>query len=556
MRPEDPSTPGADRRLRWRDRALLLLICLALLVPGVFGVSLTDRDEGWYAQVSREMLEGGDWLVPHYLGEPWLAKPPLLYWCVAAAFAAFGPDAWAARLVSVLAMTGAIQLLATLAAELYGRRAAMIAGLSFSSAGLPLIVGKLVLTDALLLLWCLAASMLLWRVVERGATVARAAGFWICVGLAALTKGPAVVLFVGAFAVGLLLWPGGRARLLSAKLWLAFPLCLLVAAPWYAYIASQAGGTFAGQFLWSEIAARIAGAPHGQTGPPGYYLVLSLAGWLPWTALMPGAFFETWRARREDRAAWPLLIWCGLPWLVLELVTSKLPHYILPCYVPLAIMLGRTWDVGLRQTVSRSQRTVLYIWAAVPMALGLAMAVAAVAWRSPAWSLAAGVAGIALLLGFVMVAWQVRRERLMTAWRGAVGTSLVFSGIVGCWLLPSLEPHRLSRQIAEQANRLTQEQTEVLVCGYEEPTMFFYLDRPARLVHADKLAALVASAQQPRILIAREQQLRAAGMSPEAPRPGWHRLVGFNYVKGRRETVWVVQVPQPASSTSTDRSPR
>ena len=69
--------PGSAS-LKIADRILLLALSLVLLLPGTW-VSLTDRDEGYYGQVCREMLAGGDWLVPQYLGQPWLFKPPLLY---------------------------------------------------------------------------------------------------------------------------------------------------------------------------------------------------------------------------------------------------------------------------------------------------------------------------------------------------------------------------------------------------------------------------------------------------------------------------------------------
>lgn len=67
--------------MKTADRILLIVLSLALLLPGTW-VSLTDRDEGNGGQVCREMLAGGDWLVPQYLGQPWLFKPPLLYWAV------------------------------------------------------------------------------------------------------------------------------------------------------------------------------------------------------------------------------------------------------------------------------------------------------------------------------------------------------------------------------------------------------------------------------------------------------------------------------------------
>ena len=62
------------RSLTLRDCVVLAAFSLVLLLPGTFGVSLADRDEGWCAQVCREMLNRGDWLVPTYLGEPWLAR--------------------------------------------------------------------------------------------------------------------------------------------------------------------------------------------------------------------------------------------------------------------------------------------------------------------------------------------------------------------------------------------------------------------------------------------------------------------------------------------------
>ncbi len=273
-----PATALKPHALQSRDRLLLLGVSLLVLLPGTFGVSLVDRDEGWYAQVSREMLETGDWLVPRYLGEPWLGKPPLLYWCVAASFRVFGLHERAGRLVSVLAMTMAVQLLATLASELYGRRAAFFASVSFITAAMPAVVGKLLITDALLLLWMMAACVALWHIATRGVTWTRAAAFWVCMGLGLLTKGPAILLFVGVFVAAASIWwrrrradsgaqtislrerrsdrrpiasatagaePGRYGSLACARgsdaarteprrhvLWLTSPLCLLIAAPW------------------------------------------------------------------------------------------------------------------------------------------------------------------------------------------------------------------------------------------------------------------------------------------------------------------------------------
>ena len=64
-----------------RYGALLLLVLLpgALLYPGM-AIPLFEPDEGRYAEIPREMLLRGEWVVPYLQGEPYLDKPPLLYW--------------------------------------------------------------------------------------------------------------------------------------------------------------------------------------------------------------------------------------------------------------------------------------------------------------------------------------------------------------------------------------------------------------------------------------------------------------------------------------------
>ncbi len=535
-----------------RERVLLTLLATAILLPGTFGVSLVDRDEGWYAQVSREMAAGGDWLIPHYLGQPWIAKPPLLYWCVAAVFRLFGPNVGLARLVSVIAATGATHLVATLAAELYGRRAAWFASICFITAGLPTLVGKMLLTDGLLLLWIMSAAVALRRIAARALTIQRASAFWLFIGLGALTKGPAILVFVGALGLALLTSPpAGRSWLRRPLFWATALVAAVVAAPWYLLAARYASGALIQQFFWHEIGARLVGTPHGHGGPPGYYVLLSLAGWLPWTPLVPGAVFEAWRDRRSDPAARRLLIWALVPWTLLECVPSKLPHYILPCYVPLAILLGRMWDRGLERPITRVQGFVLGLWVAVLVVLGGGLVTAGLAARGEPWSTPLIAAGVVLLLACTWSAYRMPRGCLACGWRAAAGSAVGVQWVLGFWLLPAFEPYRLSRNVANAANavaaRAGDPHAPVLVSGYVEPSVFFYLERPGRVIRAQDAAAALANELPAAALILREDVLAAnAGAEASAKRGGTRRVNGFNYVKGQRESVWVLP---PADAT-------
>src|SRR5213078_4453920 len=121
MRPSYRNTP--DRRQ--------LLLLLAVSVPFIFaklGMPLLDPDEGLYASIAREMLERGDWVIPHINGVPYLEKPPLYFWLTAFTFALFGYSEWAVRLWSALSTLGAVLLTWRIGLHLYGRRAGLLAG--------------------------------------------------------------------------------------------------------------------------------------------------------------------------------------------------------------------------------------------------------------------------------------------------------------------------------------------------------------------------------------------------------------------------------------------
>lgn len=68
------------RRNPWRDAAALTLLCLFAYFTGLTSHGLTNWQEARRAQVAREMYAAGEWLVPTYFGEPYIAKPPMIYW--------------------------------------------------------------------------------------------------------------------------------------------------------------------------------------------------------------------------------------------------------------------------------------------------------------------------------------------------------------------------------------------------------------------------------------------------------------------------------------------
>lgn len=326
---------------------VLAVLVYAIAFQGTRG--LYSPDEGRYTNVALNMLDSGDWLKPmlHREVEHW-AKPPLTYWSVAASVAVFGRSELAARLPGALAFAGTILLMMRL-----GRRFVpsqpWLPALTYATFAFPPLAANLVTTDTLLTLWetlQAAAFVALWYAAtprdERRARLV----LWLAAGLAFMTKGPPGLLMLGASALFAFLTARG-AGLRRLVAWDALLVFLVVGGTWYAVVALREPGVLR-YFLVEEVVNRVASDKMHRNaewyGALKVYVPTVVFGMLPWLPLLVGTW---WRGRgtlmrdlRTDADTRLLACWL-LPIVVFMLARSRLPLYLLPLFVPLAIIAAR-----------------------------------------------------------------------------------------------------------------------------------------------------------------------------------------------------------------------
>ncbi len=170
------------RPCRSAASTVVWLLLYALLAFGFYGARpLGEPDEGRYAEVAREMLADGVWLVPLLEGRPHLTKPPLTYWAGRGRDEIAGQNAWGARLVVAAAFFGTILCTAALARR-WGLSTAQsrASGLVFGSALLPFTGGHILTTDMLLTFWVTLGVLAAWQSGAARAPPGRGAGvFWL-----------------------------------------------------------------------------------------------------------------------------------------------------------------------------------------------------------------------------------------------------------------------------------------------------------------------------------------------------------------------------------------
>ncbi|NDL61661.1 lipid IV(A) 4-amino-4-deoxy-L-arabinosyltransferase [Acerihabitans arboris] len=319
---------------------LAVYFALVYLIP-LNGRRLWQPDETRTAEVSREMLSRGDWVVPKLLGLRYFDKPVAAYWFNNISHWLFGDTNFAVRFGSVFSTGVTAALVFALAMMMWRNpRRASVAALIFLSMLLVLSIGTYGLLDATLALW-LTAAMVSYYLALRATGVKGRLGGYTLLGLACgmgfMTKGflALAVPVIAAIPIAI-----RRRRIKELLIYgpAAAIVGVLLSLPWALAIARREPD-FWRYFFWVEHIQRFAEENAQHKAPFWYYIPVLIAGVLPWLALLPGSLAKAWRERAARPELFFLLSWVAMPLIFFSIAKGKLPTYILSCMAPLALLI-------------------------------------------------------------------------------------------------------------------------------------------------------------------------------------------------------------------------
>ena len=369
-----PHTTRTQGLERWAIPGLILVFVVFYLLPLMIH-GLWIPDETRYAQIGQDMLHSGNWVAPHFMGLRYFEKPIAGYWMIAIGQAVFGDNLFGVRIASALSTGLSVWLVWLIAGRLWrDPRKRFASTLIYMSFGLVAGQAGYANLDPQFTFWVNLSLVAVWFAFDSSTRRARLCA-WAVLGLACgmgfMTKGFLAWLLPVLIAVPYALWQRRIKEVLSYG-----PLAILVAVaiclPWALAIHHQEPD-FWQFFFWNEHIRRFSAADAQHTQPWWFYLPILLAASLPWAALLPNTLIDACKQRREPVTGF-LLLWLLLPLAMFSLSKGKLPTYIMPCLLPLALLMGHAVVSWREQAKGRILRIngLLNVLLAVAGLVGLA----------------------------------------------------------------------------------------------------------------------------------------------------------------------------------------
>jgi 4-amino-4-deoxy-L-arabinose transferase-like glycosyltransferase len=532
---------------------LTLLVAGAVLVSfyRLGAGSLWDQDEALYAQMSREILQTGDWITLHIDGSPWYVHPPLAMWLVAATARLAGWSEFTVRFWSAAATVVMVVVTVLLGQRLFTRRTGLLAGAILATTFQLLVQSHLVVFDTVLLAWMLLAVYAFVRAYQGGRRVDYL-WFFLCAGLATLTKGPIGLLLPALVIVPFVTLRRAWHRWREVPWAAGVALYVVVGLSWYAVETWLHGWAFASPVFGYYGVGRFFGVVEYQTGPWYFYAPVLVLGAFPWTAFWPAAV--AYHARRlEVDGSLFVALWCMITLVFYSLAGTKIPNYILPVYPFAAIGVAALWDAALEAPgVGRGLGVSLVLLIALLGALvaGLARYFAGL-YRGAGASLArlvhsqgmghAVVVPAALLvLGLAVTAAVMSARAKLPAFVALCLTVMVTWLGVLTWVLPVLDSQKAVEPVALAIRARVRPGDRIIGYGFWSAALIYYTDHHVDWV--SRAAALRAAVCAPgrAFVVAHTQGLAGLrgtlppGLTRVAARDGLRVLLKPDSVRCRR----------------------
>lgn len=497
------------------------ILTLIFILPGLSSIPPLDRDEARFSQASKQMLEDKNYVVIKFQEELRSKKPIGIYWLQIASASIFGKD----NIISYRApnIFSTIILIIVFSTFVYSisfryfnlNISSSLTFSFFSSLVMATLLGlsieiKQAKTDTVLLTLCTVQQLIFWKIYSYGKEswnkykhheyVWLTRLFWLIIALGILVKGPISPLLFTMTLLSICIldrfvekeW---NLSWLNLFLWFQGLLIVsIITLPWI-YLAWQAtDGHLILDAINKDFLIKLRSGQENHWGPFGSHLFLLLLTFWPMVLLLPFAARACldWKHERLIRF---LISWIIPFWIILELTPTKLPHYILPVFPGLILLIL----IGISSPPSGNIKfsKINKFFRAVVVIFTLLLALSLV-YVSLNFSSKILIFILSIVLSFIMITSIIfgnifflnESKYKLSPLFGMLILAGICNIFVFSYIFPNLDKIHITPKIKNYIDSLEFRPDTIVATGYHEPSLIFSLGRDTLLLSPEE-AALV-----------------------------------------------------------------
>ena len=460
----------------------LSLLAILYAVPGIATLPLLDRDEPRFAQATIEMMDKGEWIIPYFNNEYRFDKPPLSYWWMRLNYSIFGKHEFSARLHSVFASWMTALIIFQIAKHSgFKIRKSLLSAIIWLSSFQVLIHSRVAVAD-MLLIACLTVS--LWSLIQlliKQTVETKPHSKWfyllyISMALGFLAKGPLAILiplisvFFSSFF--LLKDPLLKKRLKQVTKESLSGLVLMtgIVALWGIPALILTEGAYFNIGVKEHVVQRGLESFNNRNYIPGvYYIMIVFIFFSPWVSKLIPALKLAWKEKFKNPFALILLSWVFSTFLIFAFYKTQLPHYILPAYPAMALLIGLYFESLPTNTFQLS------IWFNRIAFIALISGLACVSWNlntDTLLNLKLATLTLALFLLALLIASEFVKRNLKIA-------SLLLVGIASLLFFPlshNVRSTHITVKTSQVIKNTLPNASNFYASGFTEPSLVWYLN--------------------------------------------------------------------------------
>ena len=536
-----------------------MIFASLLILIGHATINVIDRDEARFAQASKQMVETADIITVKFQDELRAKKPIGIYWLQSASAALFGSeDISSYRLPSLLGYIVSLVLCYLFVRNLWPDSChlqQLVSSSLLASCFIILAEAHIAKTDSLLLSLIMAQQFSLWLFYKNRhlgkqlnkhlpKNISGRVWFWVSMAFAILVKGPIAPFLALTTLLGLVIiereWRWIRELRFVSGLLIICVICL----PWVLAVSIATDGSFLTQAVTKDLLPKLASGQESHGALPGTYLLTILLLMFP-VSIFLGSFSRTNAQFWRSDATKFCFVWFVGYWFVIELIPTKLPHYILPILPALIMLIGRA--VFLPVSLLKWRRiteVIIFVISALCGVLLLSAGLwgaAKLGAENGGFAFAFVLFALLLIFGIFAFGFKWIRDHspqiikrgqlvLVASIFGITFNCVLFSGIVG-----NLKSVHIAYLIEQELEALPVNANIIALAGYHEPSAVFTLGEEILLLSADEAALLLAEAPEAIIIVESHhlEQFQAAALTLNIPTHQLSKIDGFNISKGQ-----------------------